>query len=171
LRGQKGYAQVTGSVLLKIQLCIEVLESTILGSESSIAPETIQAYRETDYRVFSDIPVTLRIAERNEALLGLYKTNRCDSGAFVTACNPLGQQFSEAENTRLQDQLEHELGFRSLNFIAGEGKHPVGDWPGEPSFLVFGLSLEAAKTLGRKLEQNAIVWCGNDAVPQLVLLR
>jgi hypothetical protein len=83
----------------------------------------------------------------------------------------LGQQFSEAENARLQDQLAHELEFRSLNFISGEGKHPVGDWPGESSFLIFGLSLEAAKTLGRKLEQDAIVWCGADAVPQLVLVR
>jgi hypothetical protein len=142
-----------------------------LGSESSIAPETVQAYRETDYRVFSITPVTLRMAEKNESLLGLYKTNRSDSGAFVTACNPLGQQFSEAENARLQDLLAQELGLRSLSFIAGEGKHPEGDWPGEPSFLVFGLSLEAAKTLGKKLEQNAIVWCGSDAVPQLVLLR
>jgi hypothetical protein len=142
-----------------------------LGSESSIAPETIQAYRETDYRVFSDIPVTLRIAEKNEALLGLYKANRSDSCAFVTACNPLGQQLSEAENASLQYQLARELEFRSLNFISGEGKHPVGDWPGESSFLVFGLSLEAAKTFGRKLEQNAIVWCGADAVPQLVLLQ
>ena len=142
-----------------------------MSSESSIASETIQAYRETDYRVFSDTPVTLRIAVKNEALLGLYKTNRSDSGTFVTACNPLGQQFSEAENARLQDLLAQELGRRSLNFIAGEGKHPEGDWPGEPSFLVFGLSLEAAKTLGKKLEQNAIVWCGSDAVSQLVLLR
>jgi hypothetical protein len=113
-----------------------------LGSESSIAPETIQAYREADYRVFSDIPVTLRIAEKNEALLGLYKANRSDSCAFVTACNPLGQQLSEAENASLQYQLARELEFRSLNFISGEGKHPVCDWPGESSFLVFGLSLE-----------------------------
>jgi hypothetical protein len=157
--------------MLKIQLCTDVLESTILGSESSIAPETVQAYRETEFRVFSDTPVTLRIAEKNEALLGLYKANRSDSGAFVTACNPLGQLISEAENARLQDLLANELGRRSLNFIAGEGKHPVSAWPGEPSFLVFGLSLEAAKTLGKKLEQNAIVWCGSDAVPQLVLLR
>ncbi len=142
-----------------------------MSSESSIEQETILAYRETEFRVFSDTPVTLRIAEKNEALLGLYKANRSVSGAFVTACNPLGQQFSEAENARLHDLLDYELGFRSLNFIAGEGKHPVGDWPGEPSFLVFGLSLEAAKTLGKKLEQSAIVWCGPDAVPQLVLLR
>jgi hypothetical protein len=152
-------------------LKMKLLELTILVRESLIDLQVIQAYRETDYRVFSDIPVTLRITEQNEALLGLYKANRSDSCAFVTACNPLGQRVDEAENIRLQDQLARELGFRSLYFISGEGKHPVGDWPGEPSFLVLGLSLEAAKTLGRKREQNAIVWCGADAVPELILLR
>lgn len=95
-----------------------------------------------NFGFFSDAPLTLRIAERNEALLDLYKDYCSDSCAFVTACNPLGQLYDESENARLQDQLAIELKFRSLNFIAGEGKHPVGDWLGEPSFLVFGLSLE-----------------------------
>ena len=117
------------------------------------------------------MPLTLRIAEPNYGLLGLFKANRSDTCAFVTACNPLGQLFGEAENAQLQDQLAHDLRFKSLSFITGEGKHPVGAWPGEPSFLVFGLSLEAARTLGKKFEQNAIVWCGPDAIPQLVLLR
>ena len=31
--------------------------------------------------------------------------------------------------------------------------------------------VEAAKALGTRLEQNAIVWAGGDAVPQLILLR
>ena len=34
-----------------------------------------------------------------------------------------------------------------------------------------GLAQEAAKALGTRLEQNAIVWAGGDAVPQLILLR
>ena len=42
---------------------------------------------------------------------------------------------------------------------------------GEASYLIFGLTLEAAKMLGMRLEQNAIVWAGVDAVPQLILLR
>ena len=147
------------------------LEQCSMVIESLIPPDTIQAYRETEFLVFSDTPVTLRIADQSEGLLDLYKANRSDSCAFVTACNPFGQLFDEFENTRLQDQLAYELRFRSLNFIDGEGKHPVGDWPGEPSFLIFGLSLEAAKALGNRLNQNAIVWCGLDAVPQLVLLR
>ncbi|UUZ55406.1 DUF3293 domain-containing protein [Massilia sp. H-1] len=48
---------------------------------------------------------------------------------------------------------------------------PKREWPSEPSFLVRGLSLEDASALGRQLRQNAIVWCGADLVPQLILLR
>jgi len=101
----------------------------------------------------------------------LYKTHRSETCAFITACNPLGELLSAEQNSDLQKQLEEEIKFRGLAYIAGEGKHPVGDWPGEPSYHVFDLSLEAAKTLGRKFNQNAIVWCDLDAVPQLILLR
>ena len=75
------------------------------------------------------------------------------------------------ENSNLQKQLDEEIKFRGLNSIPGEGKHPIGDWPGESSFLIFDLSLESAKTLGRKFNQNAVVWCNQDAIPQLILLR
>ncbi len=139
--------------------------------ESLISPETIQAYLETEFRVFVSDVVVLKIAEKNEELVGLFKDHRSEACAFITAYNPLGELLSAEQNSDLQKQLEEEINFRGLAYIAGEGKHPVGDWPGEPSYLVFDLSLEAAKTLGRKFNQNAIVWCDLDAVPQLILLR
>ena len=43
-------------------------------------------------------------------------------------------------------------------------------WPGEDSFLVLGISLEAVKTLGRRFGQNAVLWCDATAIPQLILL-
>lgn len=140
-------------------------------NSSLISPETIQAYRETEFRVFSEASLVLKISEKCEDLMGLYKTHRSETCAFITACNPLGELISNEQNSDLQKRLEEEIQFRGLTYIAGEGKHPVGDWPGEPSYLVFDLSLEAAKTLGRKFNQNAIVWCGPDAVPELILLR
>lgn len=139
--------------------------------ESLISVETIQAYRETEFRVFVECVVVLKISEKNEELVALLKFHRSEVCAFVTAYNPFGELLSHEQNSDLQKRLEEEIQFRGLTYIAGEGKHPVGDWPGEPSYLVFDLSLEAAKTLGRKFNQNAIVWCGPDAVPQLILLR
>jgi hypothetical protein len=64
-----------------------------------------------------------------------------------------------------------QLAGRSLAFAPGVGQHPHYGWPAEDSFLVFGLTLEAAKVLGGRLEQNGFVWSGADAVPQLVMLR
>ena len=121
--------------------------------------------------MFVEGVVVLKISEKNEELVVLFKCHRSEACAFVTAFNPLGELLRHEQNSDLQKRLEEEIQFRGLTYIAGEGKHPVGDWPGEPSYLVFGLSLKAAKTLGRKFNQNAIVWCGIDAVPQLVLLR
>jgi len=58
-----------------------------------------------------------------------------------------------------------------LKFLDGFGQDPAGKWTEEESFLVLGISLEAAKKLGNQFEQNAIVWSDSDAVPQLIMLR
>ena len=47
---------------------------------------------------------------------------------------------------------------RSLTFFEGLGQTPSLQWPGEPSYLVLGMSLQAAMALGRKYEQHAIVF-------------
>jgi hypothetical protein len=67
-------------------------------------------------------------------------------------------------------QLQEELGSRSTPFIDGIGEDVTGQWPGEPSVLALGLSLDTAKNYGVQFEQNAIVWAGTDACPQLILL-
>jgi len=139
--------------------------------DSTIPPETIQAYKETEFRVFTTSTLVLRISEINDQLINLYKSTGSKNCTFVTACNPFGQLMSNSQNLELQKQFEEELKFRGLTYIPGEGKHPIGDWPGESSFLIFDLSLESAKTLGKKFNQNAVVWCDKAAVPQLILLR
>jgi hypothetical protein len=48
---------------------------------------------------------------------------------------------------------------------------PTGNgWPPKPSVLVFGLELQAAGSMGQRFEQNALLWCGGDGVPRLVVL-
>lgn len=138
---------------------------------SLLSPETIQAYRETEYRVLGDQGFVLRIAEVSVELLDLYGRFGVSCGAFVTACNPYSAALAEDDNRERQAKLERELRARSLRFLPGIGQHPSNEWPGESSFLALGLSLAAARRLGEQLEQNAIVWAGEDGVPQLVLLR
>ena len=141
-----------------------------LFPDSVIDQRSIQAYLETNYHVHSDAPLTLNIGVANPTLAALHKAHRIESSAFVTACNPFSQAFDESANAARQAALARELQQRSLSYIEGIGQHPTNEWR-ELSFLVLGLSRESAKELGNRHEQNAIVWCGQDAKPELVLLR
>ncbi len=140
-------------------------------SDSIIDAGTIQAYRETEYRVHGDEPFTLRIGEANPVLAAMHKRRRMDCSAYVTAHNPYSQVLGDAANAQRHTELGRELRQRSLVALEGMGQHPSNRWPGEVGFLIVGLTLEAAKALGARHEQNAIVWSGIDAVPQLILLR
>ena len=115
-------------------------------------------------------PVVLEIDVASPALLALHRRRGVDCSCFITACNPFSRLLDSHSNQLRQDDLAAELRHRSLAYLSGEGRHPSNGWPAEPSFLVLGLALEAAKSLGRRHEQNAIVWSGPDAVPQLVML-
>ena len=141
-----------------------------LFSATEIDDDTLRAYRETEYRVCADSPFTLRIGQASLELLEVQRRRRADCSAFVTACNPFSQSLDAKTNAERQSALESELASRSLAYLPGVGAHPRGGWQ-EESFLVFGLSLEAARTLGLRHGQNAIVWNGADGVPQLILLR
>jgi len=140
-------------------------------SESHIDAATLQAYLETEYRVGGPAPFVLRIGERSAALAATLARARVDCCAFIAAVNPFGQVLDEAVNARRHAELGQDLAARGLASLEGVGQHPSNGWPGEESYLVFGLPLAAAKALGTRLEQNAIVWSGADAVPQLILLR
>ncbi len=142
-----------------------------LFSKTDIDAATVQAYQETEYQVQSDVPFTLRIGAANDALLIIHTLHRVDCSAFVTACNPYSQIVSTTDNSVRQRQLADELARRGLNYLPGIGQHPSNNWPGEESFLVLGLNLQAAKKLGAQFEQNAIVWCGASGVPELILLE
>jgi hypothetical protein len=139
-----------------------------LFSASDIDPDTIQAYLDTEFRVFGDSPFVIHVGQASEELASAHKSHRVECSAFITAWNPFSQVLSVENNQERQEALAKELARRSLSYVKGMGQHKSNQWTGEESFLVFGLTLEAAKTLGSKLEQNAIVWSGKDAVPQLI---
>ena len=113
----------------------------------------------------------LRIDQFSVALAAAHAQYGCANSAFITAFNPHSVQLPEDENLARQYALRELLREQRHAFVDGIGQHPDGLWPGEPSFLVFGLSLEEAFTLGQRFSQNAIVWAGCEAIPQLVLCR
>jgi Protein of unknown function (DUF3293) len=155
---------------------MNALKPTSLSSkEIMLDAALLRAYAETDYCVWKDrtdaLAFVLKVAEVSRPLAELHKESGVACSAFITACNPLGQAFTGAANEARQRALQDVLKQRSLRWLGGIGQHPSNQWPGEPSVLVLGLSLATAKVLAGDFEQNAFIWSGHDAKPQLVLLR
>jgi len=93
--------------------------------------------------------MALNVGIASPALAALHKASRVTTSAYITACNPRSQPLALAINIERQAALAQELKSRGLTFIDGVGQHPTAkEWPGEASFLVLDLSLEAAKVLG-----------------------
>jgi hypothetical protein len=138
---------------------------------SGLDPALLTAYRETDFRVTGPVAFTLRVGTVSAGLAALHRQLGVTSSAFVTACNPFSAALTDDENAARLEALRTELRRRQLPFLEGEGQHPGNAWPAEASVLVLGVSRGEAGELGRQFEQNAVVWVGPDAIPQLLVLR
>ncbi len=143
----------------------------IIGEEGSVLPkDLIQAYLETEYRC-AELELVLRIGKTNSELANLYNEWSSTSAGYITACNPFSDKMSQQQNAGRQDELRLMLVDEGYMLWHGKGVHPSNNWKPEPSYLVAGMSLDAASKVGRHWDQNAIVWCDEKAVPWLVLLR
>lgn len=147
-----------------------VLE-VFLPSQTKLSKTVINAYRVAHYRVKGPPEFVMLIKRKSSSLAALMKDHGVTSAAFVTAFNPYSQKAKEARNQRRNTALKREIEGRGFACYDGAGEDPSGQWKTELSFLVLGILLEEAKTIGKKYGQNAVVWAESDAVPQLVLLR
>lgn len=138
---------------------------------SRIPAELIAAYLHTEYRACTgNGDVVLRIGEPSAGLAGLLASSNQSGAAFITAENPFSQALPAGENAARQAALRSDLTALGATIHEGEGRGEDPSWPAEASFLAVGLTRDQACGLGRKYQQNAIVWAGGDAVPELVLL-
>lgn len=132
---------------------------------------TVLAYRETEYQARGRAAFIMKVAEPCPELAMAYRHHQVHCSAYVTAFNPYSRRLSAKNNAVRHALLGRWLHRQRLRANEGVGQHPSKQWPGEASYLILGLSLKAAKRLGARLKQNAIIWSGADAVPQLILLR
>jgi hypothetical protein len=143
-----------------------------MSDATQIHPDKIRAYRATGYRLgHTSQDIVLAIGKRSERLAQLFAANNVSCGAFLTAYNPRGTIQSDAANARGHVELQSMLRAQGVRAIEGSGSEEGTDWPAEKSWFALGLQLEPSSAIGRHFDQDAIVWVGPDAVPQLVLLR
>ena len=139
---------------------------------TAIPQELVAAYRATDYRITTDAGAfSFRVDSVCPGLLDLHNLHGVGSSALITAWNPYSERTNDAENAAALAKLEHALATRGLTFVPAIGVDPQGLWPGEPSVLILGIERTEAVALGNQFRQNAIVWAGREASPQLILLR
>ena len=135
-------------------------------------PESIvTAYQSTNYEVHSDPAFIMKIGHFSSGPANLFRKVNLSTGYFITACNPLSVELSNAENKSLHNALHKDLQSSGHHIVNAFGSDPSGTWGGEPSFLVLEISLSQAKSLAVKFKQNAIVGCDETCIPDLILLR
>jgi hypothetical protein len=143
-----------------------------MTAATQIHPDKVRAYLATDYRIgHTAQDIVLTIGQCSERLAVLFAVTGVDCGAFLTAYNPQGTVQSDAANDQAHAELAAKLQELGLQVIEGSGSEEGTDWPSEKSYFALGLDLEYAKEIGTYFNQDAIVWVGSDAVPQLILLR
>jgi len=137
-------------------------------------PALRAAYERAIYVIFASPGVEFRIGEPNDVLDAMMAMKQVRCAAFVSSANTRGVATPENERrlaefllTSHLDGLEASPKYR---LFRGEGRDPEGQWRAEPSVLIMGIPRAEAEALGRRLEQNAIVWIEKGVPPELVVL-
>ena len=143
-----------------------------MAETTQIQPDKVRAFLATDYRLgHTAQDIVLTIGQRSERLAALFAAKGVNCGAFLTAYNPRGTLQPEAANQLAHAQLATHLAQLGHAVIEGSGSEKGTDWAAEESYFALGMDLEPAKAMGTHFDQDAIVWVGADAEPQLILLR
>ena len=99
----------------------------------------------------------------------MLRSKGSESWAYITAYNPFSELLSDEENEKRNKELESKL--TKFEIFSGRGVGTDGTWSDEESFLVLGISRNDAMELGKKFEQNAILFGTIDDVPELICIE
>jgi hypothetical protein len=130
--------------------------------------DLIEAYKNTKYKVFEP-DVIIEIGKSNQDLDNLLLKYNSNEWAFITAYNPYSRVLTNNENRTRHDELK----VLTKHYKAFEG-HGVGEdptWEPELSLFIIGISKDDASLIGKKFEQNAIVYGKINFAPELLILN
>lgn len=129
-------------------------------------------YRATTYRVF--LPggyAELRIGQASEVLSNWLETSGVQSFVIITAYNPGSRLLAAALNAERQSQLECDLLEGNYEPYAGENVPDDESGLLEESCFVPDILLEDARALAEDYGQTAIVFGGDNGIPELVWIE
>lgn len=115
-------------------------------------------YRDTTY--FVDHPdggFGIRLGETCARLEALLAAHGAHCWAYVTAWNPRSQPLPDAVNAARHAELLACVRAVGHVYFPGRGKPDSGGWIAEESLLILGMDEDAARRLGARFGQNAVV--------------
>jgi len=137
----------------------------------TIDPTLTAVYRRTDYLVFADCgEFVLHIDEYNPLFANFLKTQQADRFALISACNPRSVRHPDDANQLRHQNFCQLMQTNGCLFFPALGRSPDQSWQ-EQSLLLLNLSRETALKWGRYLEQNAILYGENNAIPTLLFCQ
>lgn len=101
--------------------------------------------------------ITFRIGETNSEINQILSDLNSESFAFITAHNPFSKQLNESENQIRQKQLIKLLQYERLEYLLGFSTNKEKTWK-EESLFIFDIIEEKALEIGKRFEQNAILF-------------
>lgn len=135
-----------------------------------MTPELVKAYMDTNYRVFSDPELVLKVGQTQPALLALFERFGVASAVFLTAWNPMSVELPLSANQQANLELRQVVSGLGLQVIDGFGAWPNDPDRGEESFLILGASRDIGHELAKQFEQAAFLLIGNSAEVELILM-
>ena len=138
--------------------------------DTELPAPLLQAYAATQYGL-QGLDWHLSIGQHQPALAAHFTRHAVQCATYLTACNPYSTPLTAAENAQRMNELRQALQKAGWSWLDGQGRDPSGQWPPEDSVLVWGMPDSTARAWGAQWQQNAVVFCGADCVPQLLLLQ
>ena len=133
-----------------------------------VASQLIDSYLNTRFEI--DGKFTLQPRIRSVEIEGLFSDKNHQSASCITAFNPASKVCSDDENLNFHEKLIQEVESMCVQFLPMFGRCPHGNWKSENGLLLLGISLTQAQQLGRKFNQNAIVFIGKDCIPEIYVI-
>lgn len=120
-----------------------------------ISTTLLEAYKATCFEIIQ-AKIEIYIGKENKAFETFLIENEITNWCFITAWNPFSNALTNKQNIALNKSLSLDL--KDYKLFQAQGKDTIGSWPPEPSFFVANIIEDQAIALGKKYQQNAIVY-------------
>ncbi|NER11813.1 DUF3293 domain-containing protein [Leptobacterium flavescens] len=130
-----------------------------------------KAYKETTYEVKALSQVyKLKIGERHAEFLRFLEEENIDSWSVISAFNPYSRELSNKENENRHLNFITALDKKEYRVFEAKGVPADDNWEAEKSLFIGNISRERAMDIGKRLEQNAIVFGTKTTRPEIIWL-